>query len=436
MAMKVNTVKNAPMMLAAFRDTLKGSEWEDFLPEPNSTNIREFGQVLFTYEPLMNRFINNIVNKIAFSVVNKMYYTSPFGFAKRGNIPFGETIESIWVDVAKAHAFCKDTDDWAMLKQERPDIIAAYINRNREDFFKRTINRSMLQSAFQSYDGLGRFVDAVINSMYTGNEVAEMAYAMATIAGGLDVGAVGLEKVDDITDETSAKKFLAVLRSASNSLVIPSKNRNRAGVMNTTAKEDQRLYITPKAEAYMSVEALAYAFNLQYAEFVGRVTMIPEIPGHPEVLAILADEQWLNIWDNLFESHDFFNGEKLYWNYWLHVWQTYYLSPFHNAIAFTTGDVQDYISVTVSPASSTYTKGQVNDLNKITVTTEPTDGTAMLSISGNTAASTRLISTANEKGMPTYYLEVGPNETGDITITATVVGKTSVTGTAQVTPAI
>lgn len=433
MANARNVVKDGPKLRAAFVQSLKGTEFEGRIPEPNSSNIREFGEVLFTYEPLMNRFINYVVNKIAFTKVSKMYYTSPFGFAKRGLIPWGETIESLWVDVAKAHAFCSDTDDWAMLKQEKPDIVAAYINRNREDFYKRTINRAMLKSAFNSEEGFSRLIDAIVNGMYTGNEVDEMIYCMALISGGLDAGNIKMVHVDNPTNEATAKSLLTALRSTSNQMTIPSKNYNRAGVLNTTAKTEQRLYITPKAEAVTSVEALAYAFNLPYAEFIGRQTMIPEIPGHPEIVAILADEEWLNIYDNLFESHHFFNGEKLYYNYWLHVWQTYFLSPFHQAIAFTTGAVSDYTAVTVTPASATYVKGSVNPPNRITVATTPKGGNYNLAISGNTAASTRLTSHNTEDGIA-HYLEVGAEESGTITLTASIVGQTDIKGTATVAP--
>lgn len=434
MATARNVVTSVPKLLKSFNQSLAGTEFEGRLPDPNSSNIREYGEVLFTYHPLMNRFISYIVNKIAFSKVNRMYYTSPFGFAKRGLIPFGETIESIWVDVAKAHAFCADTDDWAMLKQERPDVAVAYINRNREDFYKRTVNRPMLQSAFNSQEALGRFADAVINGMYTGNEVDEMLYVMALFSAGFDQNMIALKQVDAVTDQASANSFLTAVRSVSNLLTIPSSNYNRAGVLNTTAKADQRLYITPNVEAVTSVEALAYAFNLDKAEFLGMVTMIPEIPGHPEIIAILADNDWLNIYDNLFEAHDFFNGEKLYWNYWLHVWQTYFLSPFHNAIAFTTETVQNYTAISVTPASATYTKGAVNAPNKLTVTSTPTGAGYTLKLTGNTAASTRLTSVMGTSG-PEYSVEIGAEETGNIKVEATVVGNTDIKGSTTITPA-
>ena len=117
MAVK-NAVSNVPALLADFRASLAGTEYEGLLPEPVSTNIREFGGTMMNYEPVMNRFFDFLVNKVSFTKVNKMYFTNPFGFAKRGMIPYGYTIEDIWVDIATAHAYGEDTDPWAMLKTE------------------------------------------------------------------------------------------------------------------------------------------------------------------------------------------------------------------------------------------------------------------------------------------------------------------------------
>ena len=347
MAVK-GVLKNVPLALQSFKNSLKGTEWEGLLPEVTNTNIKEFGQIMMQYQPIMNRFMNQLINVWALQKIDKMYFTSPFAFAKRGMLEYGETIESVWVKIAAAHSFCSDTDPWAMLKQEKPDIAVAFMNRNREEFFKKTVNREMLRSAFYSAQGLGNFVDRVIDSMYTGNEVSEMLYAMGAIASALDNGFVKLVHTVDPVDADTAQDFLTTMRIVSNNLLFPSENYNAAGVLNTTARESQRVFITPKADAVTSVRALAYAFHMDEAQILGRITVIPEIPGHPEILAIVADDEWLNIYDQLFETSEFFNGEKLYWNYWLHVWQIYFTSPFHNAVALTTEAVSTYTAVTIT----------------------------------------------------------------------------------------
>lgn len=418
MAVK-GVLKNVPLALQSFKNSLKGTEWEGLLPEVTNTNIKEFGQVMMQYQPIMNRFMNQLVNVWALQKIDKMYFTSPFSFAKRGMLDYGETIESVWVKIAAAHSFCSDSDPWAMLKQEKPDIAVAFMNRNREEFFKRTVNREMLRSAFYSERGLGNFVDKVIDSMYTGNEVSELLYSMSAITAAIDNGFVKLVHVTDPVDEQSAKDFLTTMREVSNNLIFPSENYNAAGVLNTTARESQRVYITPKADAVTSVQALAYAFHMDEAQILGRITLIPEIPNHPEIVAIVADDEWLNIYDQLFESSEFYNPEKLYWNYWLHVWQIYFTSPFHNAVVLTTEQVQNYTAVTVTGADSIAKGGQ----GKYTAATTPVNGGAIFSLEGANATSTRIVTSDSKSAT----IEISPNETAkSVTLKAVVAGQTNV----------
>lgn len=424
MAVK-GVLKNVPLALQSFKNSLKGTEWEGLLPEVKNTNIQEFGKVMMQYQPIMNRFMNQLVNVWALQKIDKMYFTSPFAFAKRGMLEYGETIESVWVKIAAAHSFCSDTDPWAMLKQEKPDIAVAFMNRNREEFFKKTVNREMLRSAFYSEQGLGNFVDRVIDSMYTGNEVSEMLYAMGAIASAIDNGFIKMVHVTDPVDEQSAKDFLTTMRVVSNNLLFPSENYNAAGVLNTTARENQRVFITPKADAVTSVQALAYAFHMDEAQILGRITVIPEIPNHPEIVAIVADDDWLNIYDQLFETSEFYNSEKLYWNYWLHVWQIYFTSPFHNAVALTTAQVQEYTQVEISGGESIAKGAQ----GKYTAATTPVNGGVIFSLEGANATSTRIASSDSKSAV----IEVSPNETSKtLTLKAVVAGQTDIQNTKSI----
>lgn len=413
--MPAKTITSVPKMLNAFAQTLTGTEYEGLLPVATDSNIPDFGRVMMEYSVIKNRFITQLVNVIALAKVRHMYFTNPLGHAKRGEIPYGFTIEDIWVDIAKARAFGDDQDAYAMLKTEKPDIKAVFISRNREDFFKQTISDEQLRAAFMSADGVIRLVDTVVDGMYSSNDVTEFAYELALFTESLDNGFIRLVHVDDVTDEASAKSFLTQARIVSNRFLFPSRSYNLMGVMNTSSRENQRVYITPKADAVVSVEALAYAFHLDKAEMLGRITLIDEIPNHPEVLAIIADDEFLNVYDNLFRAENFFDPEKLHWNYWLHVWQTMYLSPFHNAVALTSGNVPvvNTVQFTAPPASvTTYTAGQTLQFTaSVTGTDLPTGGGKVrYTISGQTATSTHI----TDDGL----LVTSPNETGTITVKA------------------
>ena len=53
-----------------------------------------------------------------------------------------------------------------------------------------------------------------------------------------------------------------------------------------------------------------------------------------DVKGVLLDEEWFQVYDNLFEFDETRVGSGLYWNYWLHCWKTISYSPFANAIVF------------------------------------------------------------------------------------------------------
>lgn len=410
---KRGTITSVPKMLNAFAQTLVGTEYEGLLPVATDTNIPDFGKVMMEYSVIKNRFITQLVNVIAFAKVRHMYFSNPLAFAKRGEIPYGYTIEDIWVDLAKARSFGDDSDPYAMLKTEKPDIKAVFISRNREDFFKQTISDEQLRAAFMSAEGVTRLVDTVVDGMYTSNDVTEFAYELALFTESLDNGFIRLVKVDDVVDEASAKSFLTQARIISNRFLFPSRQYNLMGVMNTSSRENQRVFITPKADAVISVEALAYAFHLDKAEMLGRITLIDEIPNHPEILAIIADDEFLNVYDNLFRAENFFDPEKLHWNYWLHVWQTLYLSPFHNAVALTSGEVPTVNTVEfTAPSGDTYTAGQTLQFTaSVTGDNLPSGGGKVrYTISGQTATSTHI----TDDGL----LVTSPNETGSIAVKA------------------
>lgn len=419
-----SNVKSVPVLLKAFNQTLAGTEWEGIIPEPTSDNIINYGQTLMNYQPIMNRFVNWLVNRIAFAVVRKMYFSNPYAFAKRGEIRFGYTIEDIWVDIAQAHPYLSDTDDCAMLKWEKPNIRAAFHNRNREEYFKQTLTIQDLRAAFTSEQGVSDLVDRVISGMYTSNDVSEFVYTITLFSEYADEGKFQLVHADAPDDEASAKAFLTVLRTISNNFLFPSRKYNAVGVMNTSARERQRLFITPSADANVSVQALAYAFHMDEAKFAGMITLIPEIPNHPEIIAIVADDDFVNIYDNLFESREFEDREKLAWNYWLHVWQTYFLSPFHNAVAITTGTVPTVTAVTVSGGAN-YTPGSSSAYTvSVTGTSSPAQSVIWY-VTGNTDPSTRM----DDNGI----LTVGRQETGTLTVTAKSYADPTKIGTKQVT---
>lgn len=165
------------------------------------------------------------------------------------------------------------------------------------------------------------------------------------------------------------------------------------GVQTHTNKKDQYLIINSEFDAVMDVEVLASAFNMDKAQFSGNRVLVDgfgdidtdrlailfadddtytpfteaELTALNTIPAILVDESFFMIYDNLFNFTEQYNGEGLYWNYWFHVWKTFSVSPFANNALFIPG-APTVTSVSVSPATATVKAGQTISLSATVVT--------------------------------------------------------------------
>jgi hypothetical protein len=69
-----------------------------------------------------------------------------------------------------------------------------------------------------------------------------------------------------------------------------------------------------------------------------------------DVKAVILDENWFQVYDNLNKMTENYVGAGLYWNYWYHTWKTVSVSPFANAAVFALSS-----ATTTLPASVTVT---------------------------------------------------------------------------------
>lgn len=199
------------------------------------------------------------------------------------------------------------------------------------------------------------------------------------------------------------------------------------GVATFTKKQDQILLVDAQFDAIIDVEVLASAFNMDKAEFMGQRVLVDDFGELTGVVAALVDADFFMVFDNMISFTENYNGEGLYWNYFLHVWKTLSVSPFANAILFTT-DAIGVDSITVSPATADILPGQSMAFTANVVATGGADKTVVWSVAGATSPTNATTITSDG------VLTVGADETAaTLTVTATNVYGTSVTGSATVT---
>lgn len=336
---------NGINILNAIRNSASDT-YRNRIPVATQDNIREIGNAMMTYQATQNEFLNALVNRIARVIITSKSYENPLRVFKKGMMEYGETIEEIFVNIAKAHPFDPIVAEKTVFKREIPDVAAVFHKMNYQNFYKATISNDQLRQAFLSTEGITDLIARIVDSMYTGSEFDEFLCMKHLIEDDATKGRMYPVVIPEPT-AANAKAIVTTIKGISNKLEFLSSTYNAMGVMNFTKKENQILIIDAAFDAVIDVEVLASAFNMSKAEFMGQRVLIDNFGTLTGCVAALVDREWFMVFDNLMSFTENYNGEGLYWNYFYHVWKTFSTSPFANALIFTT-DAQSVTSVTVT----------------------------------------------------------------------------------------
>ena len=156
------------------------AEYQERIPEATKTNIQEIGGIMLADINLTNQFTSALMNKVAKTVFVNRIFKNPLAVLKKGNKPIGDTVEEILVNFAKSKQY--NPEGTELMTVNKPDVKTVYHQMNRQDKYAVTINHTLLSKAFKSYDGLGRFVSNIINSLYNGSNLDEFILMKKMIA--------------------------------------------------------------------------------------------------------------------------------------------------------------------------------------------------------------------------------------------------------------
>lgn len=401
------------------------SDYQERVPVATQQNIAEVGNAITNYEPTRNEFLNALINRIGMVIIQSRLYENPLREFKKGMLEFGKDIEEIFVEIAKAQSYNPEVAETEVFKRVIPDVKTIFHRMNRQDFYKVTISNDQLRTAFLSYRGIEDLIGRIVDSLYSGDNYDEFLLMKHLM---LDYGDKGLFypiTVTAVTDEATAKKLTVKLRATAKTIGFMSPNYNAQGVHTFTPMEDIIIFMTPETEALMDVESLARAFNLEYADFLGRVVIVDDFGGLENVQALMVDRQWFMVYDTFFNFTEQYNAQGLYWNYFFHHWQVLSTSQFANAIAFTT-ETPAITRVTISPKTATVSKGQ----NVQFTTTVVATGMASEAISYNVTGAVSDNTTITSNGL----LIVGSDETAtELTVSAISIFDSSKNDSATIT---
>ena len=369
--------------------------FKDYVPiaTPDAESIRTIGAIIMDHPELQNEFLSALVNRIGRVMITSKLYSNPWADFKKGMLEFGESIEEVFVDIAKPFQFDPAIAETNLFKREKPDVKSAFHIMNYQKFYKSTIQNAQLKQAFLSWDGITDLIAKIVDAMYTGANYDEFLTMKYLLGRSILNGNLKAETIADYTTVANMKSVVATIKGVSNDLEFLSTKYNRAGVHTHTLKPDQYIIVNAKFDAVMDVEVLASAFNMDKAEFMGRRILVDsfgsidsarlaelfdedpaytaftdaEIAALDAIPAVIVDKDWFMIFDNFIEFTEAYNGEGLYWNYFYHVWKTFSVSPFANAVMFVVG-TPSITSVTVSPATASASASQTVQFSAAVVT--------------------------------------------------------------------
>lgn len=422
--------------------------YRDYVPKATADAevIREIGAIIMDNPALQNEFISALVNRIGRVLVTSKMYTNPLSILKKGLLDYGETIEEIFVNIAKPFTFDAKESETSQYKREIPDVKSAFHTMNYQKFYKTTVTTAQLKQAFMSLSGVTDLISKIIESMYTGAAYDEYQVTLYMIARQILNGRMYAHSIATVATE-NMKSIVSTVKGVSNEYTFMKDKYNVAGVKTHSAKNDQFILMNSHFDATMDVEVLATAFNMDKAQFMGNRLLIDsfgaidtarlavlfegdttyveisedELKALDAIPCILIDRDYVMIFDNLYEITEKFNGEGLYWNYWYHTWKTFSVSPFSNATVFVPA-IPSVTSITVSPSSATVSVGQSVQLSANVVTANFAPQTV------NWTSNNEHV-TVDNSGKVTVL----EGASGSVTITATSTYDADVTGTATLT---
>lgn len=366
-------------VLNAIRNSAS-TDYRNYVPiaTDGADSIKAIGSIIMDSPNLQNEFVSALINRIGRVIINSKMYSNPWSRFKKGYLEFGETVEEIFVEIAKPFQYDPATAESEIFKREKPDYRSAFHVMNYQKFYKVTISQAQLKTAFLSYAGMNDLISKTIETLYTAANYDEFLTMKYLLARHILDGHFAPVTIADWTTAANMKSVISVIKSTSNQLEFMNTKYNVAGVHQHTPKREQYLILNASFDAVMDVEVLASAFNMSKAEFMGNRVLIDgfdkldmdrlgelfkddptfveftdaQLATLAAVPCVLVDRDYFMIFDNLNEFTEQRNGEGLYWNYWYHQWKTFSVSPFSNAVIFTS-TASAVSSVTVSPDAAT-----------------------------------------------------------------------------------
>lgn len=370
------------------------------LPTQKEANSKaRIGKIIMSNNRYKNAFLNAL-DVIGLTVIQRNYFENPWkNFTDRGELMYGQSVREMAVDIADIFDYNEYCDNAThFLENVVPNVYNYVHELNYQKFYKTTTSDEQIAMAFTSRDGVQNLIEEIISSLYKAYEYDMYIVNKYQLCRRIVDGTITSVLIPNYAS-MEARERVAFIKNYSNLMTFMSPNYNPAGLRINTSFDKQIAILNTDFSATLDTSVIATSFFRDSAEMKSRSALVDGFGNHDVArltqilgstfepftsdeldqlskvpVAIIDDEFFQNYtyaMDNQAEpgrSTEFFNGETLRTNHWLHTWKVMSTSPFKQAVVFVTGEQIRVDSVTLSPAESSISAGLSLQLTASVVT--------------------------------------------------------------------
>ena len=395
----MNPSEGLQTALNEIRETLvqENSVYQTQIPlVEHYTSSQVYGQSLLALpSDLRNKFIQSLVNRIAYTKFQMDYFENPLRELANDELPLGAIGQDIYVNPARGRVY--NIDDFAgLLARYEADVKAEYTEINFDVQYPVTIIRKELEKAFTTWGDFESFLMGISQSLYNGAYIDDYNYTRKLITNAYKNNAVQMETFSFANASAPTKAELEALterlRQAFLDFQAPSTAYNAwskvggygKSIVSWSNPRDIVVFINNKMASKLDVQVLASAFNMDKADLVGKVYYVPDFDQKDDdgnvvvdgsnIYAFICDRRWFKIRDKDMFMDEFYNANNRSWQSYLNVIKAFNYSLFANALMLVAS------IPTIEASSIVFNDGASVDVNvdankTLKITTTPFNAT-------------------------------------------------------------
>ena len=294
------------------------------------------------FSAVANQFIESLVNKICYQMVEKMDFTNPFKKYDSYPVNYGDTIENVFTDLPKGYTFNKDATD--PFTKVVSDVKTLYATINYEMQYEQTIHDTLLRRATLNEYGFMNLINSLLSTLNTSRDVDEY-FATIAMLNNANIYANGFEDIEvsaTITDEEKADLLTHKIVDVVTDFALPKKTNNKLQVKNITPKNRNLLVIKQKLLNMINLDYLTGVFNLSKVDLLSNIIAVDsfKVENESGVLVgedldfVILDEKGFDNHVALQDSGMIYNPKGKYTNHFVNLWKIISYKYYYNARAF------------------------------------------------------------------------------------------------------